>query len=527
MMASRSTLHFKPPLTIVIPYGLKSWLECLCRAILIEGPRQIPEFIAAYCDELLEFRERNPLMDTKDVIHLYQEMREANYVKDWKAAIYLTHSQLGLQYPPGELAPVHCDQMSLLLAEETLSVSQTISPWESNVPSCEPMGGPDEQAQSLSSPPGGTHHGDDVGDQSSPTHPGDQPSSAVELEEAQAGPGSAVQSAMFQRFPSGDSLLEANQSPVLISTCSAPTNNAIIIHSENLPENIVFHSDSRLSSGVSSRSSLTWSLLVGEGNKVWVNDPTEVMSDDVVVFHKVPSMDNLPRMPSSREVFCNVEETNREPSMEELLVSPTASVGRVSAVVSAARHSESGLSGRAFSETELVDAAHRVSSVRIPSREERVMRTADTPERHTPSVSPQASYVSECPVMFEKEDWCVITIPSSPVKKAVKFTPSEEISPITSPSIDIAWEELLQTSESIIDKSLNAFSYDDLSYSPSAVEEFSTASARCSEAVSANDVSERAPSETSVVGAEAPERHKHLSVYLHRLHLCQLILRNH
>uniref|UniRef100_A0A674AN79 RIIa domain-containing protein n=1 Tax=Salmo trutta TaxID=8032 RepID=A0A674AN79_SALTR len=49
--------YFFPPLTIIITYGLKSWLECLCRAILIEGPRQIPEFIAAYCDELLEFRE--------------------------------------------------------------------------------------------------------------------------------------------------------------------------------------------------------------------------------------------------------------------------------------------------------------------------------------------------------------------------------------------------------------------------------------------------------------------------------------
>ncbi|KAM9428096.1 uncharacterized protein ACWYII_019323 isoform 2-T2 [Salvelinus alpinus] len=687
MVASRSTLHFKPPLTIIITYGLKSWLECLCRAILIEGPRQIPEFIAAYCDELLEFRERNPLMDTKDVTRLYQEIREANYVEDWKAAIDLMHRQLGLQYPSGEPAPVHCDQMSLLLAEETLSVSQRISPrstQESNVPSSEPMGGPDEQAQSLSSPPGGAHNGDDVGGQSSPTITvdgaqsspaklGDQPSPTVEEEEAQAGPGSAVQSAVFQRSPSGDSLLEANHSAVLISTTSAPTNNTVIVHSENLPETIIFLSDSRLAPGVSSRGSLTWTLSVGEGNKVWVNDLTEVMSDDVV-FHKVPSMDSLSRMPSalnntslaaeekvdqviskssievslenvlsgspsfgevataaalqqaetdqirstieltekvsSSEIVgaraawiessvgipsrkesvgrtaetperhtsprdsprvysllsahsdeslkCTdkssissltrvpsaprsergnelaispksslarlssasvderaAESTSREvfSNVEELLVPPTASVGRVSALVTAARHSESGLSGRAFSESELVDAAHRVSSVRIASREESVRRTAETPERHTSSVSPHASYVSECPVMFEKEDWCVITIPSAPVKKAVKFNPSEEISPITSPGLDLAWEELLQTSESIVDKvafktleivnkqlqcsreisemapsdpvvvsqSLNVLSYDDLSYSHSAVEEFSTASARCSE----------------------------------------------
>eukprot|EP00063_Salmo_salar_P071577 XP_014046412.1 PREDICTED: uncharacterized protein LOC106599644 [Salmo salar] len=753
MMASRSTLHFKPPLTIIITYGLKSWLECLCRAILIEGPRQIPEFIAAYCDELLEFRERNPLMDTKDITYLYQEIREANYVEDWKASIDLMHRQQGLQYPPGEPAPVHCDQMLLLLAEETLSVSQRISPrstQESNVPSSEPMGGPDEQAQSLSSPPGGTHNGDDVGGQSSPTLPGDgaqsspaqlgdQPSPAVEEEGAQAGPGSAVQSAVFQRSPSGDSLLEANHSAVLISTDSAPTNNTVIVHSENPPETIVFHSDRRLSSGVSSRGSLTWTLSVGEGNKVWVNDPTEVMSDDVVVFHKVPSMDSLSCMPSawsntslaaeekvdqvisksskefllenvlsgspsfgevasaaalqqeetdqirstieltekvsSSEIVgaraawivssfgipCRKESVGRTPetperhtsprvysllsahsdeslkgtdkssissltrvpsaprsergkeltispksslarlssasvderaaestsrevfsNVEELLVPPTASVGRASALVTAARHSGRALSGRAFSETELVDAAHRVSSVRIPSREESVRRTAETPERHTFSVSPHASSVSECPVMFEKEDWCVITIPSAPVKKAVKFNPFEEISPISSPSIELAWEELLQTSKSIVDKvafktleivnkqlqcsrreisemapsdpvvvsqSLNVLSYDDLSYSPSAVEEFSTASARCSEGdvtegfstalarcsegdvtegshsetaveseaisvreispavtarCSASDESERVPSETAVLGAAAP-----------------------
>uniref|UniRef100_A0A8C7G5L2 Uncharacterized protein n=1 Tax=Oncorhynchus kisutch TaxID=8019 RepID=A0A8C7G5L2_ONCKI len=59
---------FFPPLTIIITYGLKSWLECLCRAILIEGPRQIPEFIAAYCDELLEFRERLTSHDIQNIV---------------------------------------------------------------------------------------------------------------------------------------------------------------------------------------------------------------------------------------------------------------------------------------------------------------------------------------------------------------------------------------------------------------------------------------------------------------------------
>lgn len=131
--------------------------------------------------------------------------------------------------------------------------------------------------------------------------------------------------------------------------------------------------------------------------------------------------------------------------------------------------------------------------------------------------------------MFEEDDWCVITTHSASMKKAVKLGHSENISPITSPSIDLAWEELLQTSASVVDKvalkafeivnqklqcsgmeiselassnpvvvsqSLNTLSYKDLSHSPSAVEEFSTATARRSE----GDITERAPSETAVEG---------------------------
>ncbi|XP_055722701.1 mucin-12-like isoform X2 [Salvelinus fontinalis] len=603
-------------------------------------------------------------MDTKDVTHLYQEIREANYVKD------------------GIVCPVPQAAIDCCLAEETLSVSQRTNPRSAQgfkVPSSEPMGGPDKQVQTLSSLPGETHHRAHPGDgpQSSPTDLGGQPSPAVE-EEAQARPGSAVQSVVFQRAPSLDSLLEANHSQVLIS---APTDDVIIVHSANLQETIVFRSDSRPYSGVSPRGSLTRIPSVGEVVKIGVNDTTEVMSD-VVVFHQVPSVENLPCTPSAlsnislaaeetvdqlmrsrefllenvvsgspsikmvasaaalqqantekvssseivgvgaartvssvripsreesvgrtaetlkiytspqisllsahspeylkatykpstsslarvssapcgereaaatispksslasvssvstgeraaepacKEVFSNVEETYTLPSTEDLLVSSTASVGRISPEVSAI-YSKSVLSGRAFSEPEIVGAAHRVSLVRISSRQESVGRTPDTPERHTsPRVSPQASFVSDSPVMFEEEDWCVITTHSASVKKAVQLAHSENISPITSPSIDLAWEELLQTSASFVDKvalkaldivnqklqcsgmeiselassnpvvvsqSLNTLSYKDLSHLLSAVEEFSTASARRSE----GDITERAPSETAVEG---------------------------
>lgn len=73
----------------------------------------------------------------------------------------------------------------------------------------------------------------------------------------------------------------------------------------------------------------------------------------------ISQQSSLPRIPSA-------------PSMEELLVSPSASVGRILPVVSR-KSSRSSLSERAPSETV-------------------VGRTAETPERHTsPRVSQQAS----------------------------------------------------------------------------------------------------------------------------------------
>ena len=111
-----------------------------------------------------------------------------------------------------------------------------------------------------------------------------------------------------------------------------------------------------------------------------------------IVSQRVSLQSSLSRIPSA-------------PSMEELLVSPSTSVGRMSPAVSRSsksslserapsetiiRYSESCLSGRAFSETKLVDAAHSVPSVRIPSREESV-RTRRAETHTSPRVSPRMS----------------------------------------------------------------------------------------------------------------------------------------
>lgn len=110
-----------------------------------------------------------------------------------------------------------------------------------------------------------------------------------------------------------------------------------------------------------------------------------------------------------------MEETYTLPSTEDLLVSSTASVGRISPEVSAI-FSKSVLSGRAFAEPEIVGAAHRGSLVRITSRQEGVGRTPDIlGDVHLSGVSPQAYFVSGnehvyITVLKRKKTKCVIDV---------------------------------------------------------------------------------------------------------------------
>uniref|UniRef100_A0A8C9V0E0 Uncharacterized protein n=1 Tax=Scleropages formosus TaxID=113540 RepID=A0A8C9V0E0_SCLFO len=49
---------FRSRKTLIIPYGLKSWLGCVCRAVLLEEPGNITDFIFDYCTGLMNFRSR-------------------------------------------------------------------------------------------------------------------------------------------------------------------------------------------------------------------------------------------------------------------------------------------------------------------------------------------------------------------------------------------------------------------------------------------------------------------------------------
>lgn len=56
------------------PYGMKSIMECISRAILLSQPTDIPGFLLQYLSELISFRESYPEDDPKIVTFCYQEM---------------------------------------------------------------------------------------------------------------------------------------------------------------------------------------------------------------------------------------------------------------------------------------------------------------------------------------------------------------------------------------------------------------------------------------------------------------------
>uniref|UniRef100_A0A8D0HFE5 Calcium-binding tyrosine phosphorylation-regulated protein n=1 Tax=Sphenodon punctatus TaxID=8508 RepID=A0A8D0HFE5_SPHPU len=60
---------------LVVPYGLKTLLEGVSRAILKTNPSNITEFAALYFRELIAFREENPNLDVKDLIREFHLTR--------------------------------------------------------------------------------------------------------------------------------------------------------------------------------------------------------------------------------------------------------------------------------------------------------------------------------------------------------------------------------------------------------------------------------------------------------------------
>ncbi|KAK1173739.1 hypothetical protein AOXY_G3926 [Acipenser oxyrinchus oxyrinchus] len=105
----------------------------------------------------------------------------------------------------------------------------------------------------------------------------------------------AVQSVVFQRVPSG---VNHTSNSVLINTPAVPHEEVIIVHSENVPEEIVFHK-------VKEESCTSQSLLgpdesTGLHEKIQDGQATSGKEYQVVVFQRVPSA-SQPATPSATQ----------------------------------------------------------------------------------------------------------------------------------------------------------------------------------------------------------------------------------
>lgn len=55
------------------PYGLKSLLECMSRAVLLKQPDDIPGFLSKFMEEMIQFRGGDEARDIKEVAFDYGE----------------------------------------------------------------------------------------------------------------------------------------------------------------------------------------------------------------------------------------------------------------------------------------------------------------------------------------------------------------------------------------------------------------------------------------------------------------------
>eukprot|EP00069_Balaena_mysticetus_P006231 bmy_05177T0 len=60
---------------LVVPYGLKTLLEGVSRAILKTNPPNITQFAAVYFKELVVFREGNNSLDIKDLVKQFHQIK--------------------------------------------------------------------------------------------------------------------------------------------------------------------------------------------------------------------------------------------------------------------------------------------------------------------------------------------------------------------------------------------------------------------------------------------------------------------
>ncbi|XP_029426574.1 calcium-binding tyrosine phosphorylation-regulated protein isoform X3 [Nannospalax galili] len=98
---------------LVIPYGLKTLLEGVSRAILKTNPTNVTQFAAVYFKELIVFREGNTSLDIKDLIKQFHQMK----VEKWSEGGTLEKRD----YPkePGRAPAFFCEPTQMEKSTDT------------------------------------------------------------------------------------------------------------------------------------------------------------------------------------------------------------------------------------------------------------------------------------------------------------------------------------------------------------------------------------------------------------------------
>ncbi|XP_041964544.1 uncharacterized protein LOC121722130 [Alosa sapidissima] len=240
--------------TLIIPYGLKSVLKAISHAVMVEEPSNIAEYMAFYCNELLCLRKEHPELSVQDLTALLRFMKGHCVVSSASLAPCLSDAVLD------EIPYARPVQVASLPTPPTVNAEPVCSSdIAENAPIRSVSGGADGSWDSIHVPC---------------------------LETEAQGTLSSVQSAVFLRGPLEKGA--SNESLVLIQAMRPPSKPMIIVHSDNLPDVIVFQNSDQRPCPSPAHSSVEALEQRPDGSGSQTN-----VGPDVVVFHKVPSVQDV------------------------------------------------------------------------------------------------------------------------------------------------------------------------------------------------------------------------------------------
>ncbi|KAL7875635.1 hypothetical protein AOLI_G00105980 [Acnodon oligacanthus] len=244
---------------LLLPYGLKSWLYAVTRAVVHQKPSDVTEFIATYCQKLYEFGREHPELSIHDLTCLFREVEEGEPA---------SRTFSGSSASPQDREPLFYDDWNDLLAERKLSISSFIR---------------DEISQSYET----SRHIQDVNQSDV-----DPVLSEDLIKKELSCSATSLRSAVFQRSAT-PCHAEVVKNSVVICTAPSPPDQVIVIHSDTLPDTIIFHAKGAVSSELSTGSGSDFVPPTSDQDHVRESFDAGAFAD-VVIYNKVPSIGDLP-----------------------------------------------------------------------------------------------------------------------------------------------------------------------------------------------------------------------------------------